>query len=283
MRPAASGPAVLLAQPAEQRRRDEEGAALAGGDEREQLGRVEAAGRRQHLGRAPADEGEAEEAGGVAQRRDVQERVARADRVHVGVVRGGHRQEVSVRQPCALGAPGRARREEDPRVVVEGARDGGSRLGSDQRVVVRVAEDDHPRLPGKVLREPGREVGAREADARPARLDELRCLARMELGVDRDCDRPRVPDREQRLEVFGAVPGEQHDPVARSDAERRAQPCAPSRDRLGERAPRLQRPLAEDDRRLVGRPPRRPVEQRAQHRAALRFARMPQWGSATRS
>ena len=153
--------------------------------------------------------------------------------------------------------------EEDPRVVGGRAGCGADGLAAQERRVVRLAvhDDGHGAVElrrDRVARHPAsRSTPWRGSPARgrppPARA----------AGCgDRDGDAAGVPDREEQLEVRGAVRRVQGDGVARP--RRRSGRGAPPARRATASAscrPRAHGLVAEQDRRPVGRPPRRAVEQ----------------------
>ncbi len=203
-------------------RRGEEARAIPALQQRDDLGRIEAAGIRHHVHGSRQDMRQHIETGAMRQRRRVQDRVAGPDRFDVGEKAQAHRQQVAVREHDALGAPGGAAGVEQPRRIVR--RHGGGREvrgRREQSLVVAAAEFDDTLQRGQFRRAWRQRRMPRRIDEHPARaavLEHVGEFVGVQLAVHRDHARPRVPAGEHALDVRGAVGGDDGHAIPRNDA-----------------------------------------------------------------
>ena len=168
--------------------------------------------------------GQGVEAAAMRERRDVQLRVRLVERVDVGVVSVAHEHEVAVRKHRALGTPGGAAGEEDPRRIggLHRARPRG-RFAEEALVAVG-AGADHPLQPGHLAlerREPLRERGCGEEQLRARALGDVSHLLGMELGVGGHEAKTRGPAGEVQFQDFRAVLHANCDAISRGERGRK--------------------------------------------------------------
>ncbi len=201
--------------------------------QRENLLRLEAAGFRHDVDAAAHHSGHHVEAGAVAHRRRVQQRIAGRQRVDlggIGLARGGQH---LVRQHRALRPAGGARGVEQPGEIVAAALNHGDRIGGEQHFIVRAADADQPlktfrRMRGKLAVEP---VG-NETHPRAGLFEDVAQLGAVQLGVGRHRGQARMPDRVQHFDIIRAVPGDDGDAITGVEterAERTGEPRHPAR------------------------------------------------------
>ena len=260
----------MLGQALDHGRRPEQRYPAIPGKQLEDLGRIEAAARRDHLaggfGRVRQDIAPR----AVGHRRRVQNGVAGRDLVDVREVRQRHRQQIAMAQHRALGLARGAARVEQPGDVVRRHLRDRRRIAGEQGAVLGAADlDDALQTLDAVLERRDRlaQIRSDEADARARVVEDVFQLARVQLGVRRDHGEPRVPAGEQQLDVLRHVFHHERDAVARGQIERRAQAPRQHRAALRELAVAQQHVRPERHRRQLGvRPPRAHEQIREVHR-----------------
>ena len=139
---AGSAVAPTIDQPLDHGGRGEHRHARPGGEQAEDLVRLEAAGFRHHVDAEPRHMRHHVEAGAVAHRRGVQDRVAGRDRVDLGQIGKARLRQHAMGQHRALRPAGGAGGVEQPGEIVAVARRDRHRVGGEQRVVFGAADHD---------------------------------------------------------------------------------------------------------------------------------------------
>jgi hypothetical protein len=183
--------------------------------EREELGRVDAAGGRHHVPCAGHQVRDGVEAAAVRHRRRVDDGIVGADRVDVDEIGQPHRHQVAVRQHHALRAAGGAAGVEEPGQVL--------RLAFGRRRRPRVGERREQRigrgrfgvdLPLQAGQRLGRDIARHEGPAGLRVVDDPRHLRRVQLGVHRHHHQPGPPGAPQDLQIARVVAHEDQHAVA---------------------------------------------------------------------
>ena len=158
----------------------------------------------------------------------VDDAVAGGDGVHVGKIAKGGAHQIALREHDALGPAGGAARIEEPGHVVAVALGQSERLSADEAGIVPARHLDDPlesRRPRPERLDGGGQLRGCQADARAAVLEDIGDLARMQLGVDRYGDEPRVPAGVHRLDILGQVLHHESDAVIQAEAELLGEPA----------------------------------------------------------
>ena len=213
----------LLEQAQYHRRRQEQRRSGMLPHQADHLGSVEAAALRNHVVGASRQMRQRVQPGAVRHRRRVNDAVAGVDDIHVGEVAQRHRQQIAMRQHGALGLSGRAAGVEDPRRsagcdVAIGDRVRGGEQGS---IVGRPRTDDPFQGRYRIGQRRHRclQVGAGEAPAGAAVVQNVSQLPRMKLGVDGHGGVTGAPDGAQHLKVLRRVGHDQGHPLPAGGAE----------------------------------------------------------------
>ena len=228
------GAAAEIEQPLHHRGRGEHRHVLPRGEQAEDLVRLERAGLRHDVDPHPRHMRHHVEAGAVAHRRGVQDRVAGRGRVHLGQIRKARLREIAMGEHRALRPAGGARGIEQPGEIVARARLDRRRIGGEQRVIFVAADDDQPlEARRRMRRDLLVEAAGREAHARAGMLEDVAELAPVQLGVRRHRREAAVPDAVNGLEILDAVLRDDRDAIAGLQSER-AQAARQPRRALGE-------------------------------------------------
>ena len=209
----------VIDQPAHDGRRREQRQRPDAAPEREQLGRIDAAGGRHHVACACHQVRDGVDAGAVRDGCCISDGVIATHRIDIDVVAHAHGHQVAVRQHHALGAAGGAAGVEQPGGVAQVALgDGhGKRVGrrGEQGGGLRRFQVD---LPLDATQRFGRHVGGDEGPARAAVGGDPFDLARVQLGVDRHGDQAGPPQAPHHFQVARVVAREDQHAVARLQA-----------------------------------------------------------------
>src|SRR5262249_50999624 len=107
-----------------------------------------------------------------------------------------------------------------PRQIIPYAVNWKSRLESKQLVIVCAADfGEHLETLRRMRGNLAFDLLGRKAHARAGILQNVAELRAVQLRIDQNSRRSRVPDRVHRLEVFGAILGDDGDAITRIDSE----------------------------------------------------------------
>ena len=177
----------------------------------------------------------------VRHRRGMHDRIAGRDLVDVGEVASVIASRLRWLSIAPLGRPGGAAGVEQPGDVVRRHLGHRRRIAREQGAVLGAADLDDALADPSTLalerRDRLDQIRRDEADARAGMVEDVGELARVQLGVDRHHGEAGVPAGEQQLDVVGHVAHHQRHPVARREAERRAQAARPSPRRAARSSP----------------------------------------------
>ena len=184
----------------------------------------------------------------MAQRRGVNDRIARPDRVDFCDVGMAHHREHAMGEHCALGASCSARGVEQPGQIITRARLNRHRIAAQQLAILLTADGDQALHAARKMRRDLRIKAVRgKTNAGARMLEDITQLCAMQLGIRGNSGKPRVPDRTWKSPDSQANFLRRASRLARSETQSPAQSTREPRDPLRKFAIAANGALAEGD------------------------------------
>ena len=186
----------VLDETLQHRRRGEHGGPRPCPEQAKNLVRVEGAGLRHDMHAHAHEMRRSIETRAMAQRRGVNDRIARPDRIHFCDVGMAHHCEHAMGEHCALGPSGRARGVEQPGQIITRARLNRYRIAAQQLAILLTVDGDQVLHAGRNMRRELRVKAVRgKTNAGARMLENVTQLCAVQLGIRGNSGKPRVPDR----------------------------------------------------------------------------------------